>query len=1192
MTSTPKKPSLSRPAKTIESIYQTLLQVYDQLSPTMSAEPKRNALAGSGVKPDVTSIITDESVILVLGNGTLEIRAVANIGGILDLPPDTVELLEFQYRLNGTANPWVWAPHHAATDATVVLGQLNAAMGTTQEFRFRYRYYVGGNSDWVLATAYISGTEAPPPDITGLTAAVYEFGVKVSWIPVAVLDLDKYEVQKGTVWNAPGNTIWQTKNAFLDTTERTAGLHSFMVKAIDRHTTPNYSAGVPTIATATVNPPTITGLPTATYLARAIQVAWVPVQGSFPIDHYEVRRGGTSWANATELGNVQTPTITDNWIANADSQIYRVKAVDVAGNASAEASQTFTVLKPTVTEISAVYSGRSVNLGWVGNVLGFDIYSYKVRRGVVGGTWETSVDVGTVQTPGISEAWNPAFPATVRYFIKAYDAAGSESTVAGSYDAAPSVPTLNAPIASFSGQDLVISWGGNSGAFLIDYYDVYRGTTAIAKTGANSVREKWDTAWPAAMPTWYVTAYDVAGRTAGPVQITPVFTAPNADTFTVGSPLGRDVLLSWNPIPGSFEIIEYEVWDGGAYFGDPAGYSMGKVKTTSMTHQVDWVGVQKFWLKVYDIAGNSYALPTGTEYTVTPPEILSSAISAEIIDNNALLRWSYIKKTLDVYRSLIEYAGPYTTPALVDAATKASAVQFGFATTTFMPVFLSKSGYYKFWITPYDVADNAGVWGVKTAKIDQPPDFVLRDQWDTDWYGASSNVAVAYAGRKELSLESRTTYMEAPAPVGWDKNAWTVEFEWILNETPIATYLFGKSSDSISDLHINTNTDGRIAVHVLDTSGVDNYAIWVPPVPSVEYMLGIRRHIAVTFDGTYIRIYIDGVLGATSAAFGATPPRDNGTPIRLNAVNNLTVGTLATYNEFRVWNVVRTQPQINASKFQRIDPSTPGLIGCYRMDELDGVQVWDYSPNHNHGILSGTYTWLAPANNDAMAPFDTGLTFAQWVTNIAAEPSVGKTYATVTMAHVLAGGWSYAAHPVNSVGVYEATYDAGVTVPSTRIVTTLTATPMIAGGVISIQIYTSNDLTGAWTAMEANQWDVYASTFRYVKVVLTFTTDAARKSFWFLDSLDSILRVKLRNDSGMYTVLDAVNTPTTDVVPFTIEPGFIDITAINVTPMGTAARSASVDFVDVPDPVNFKIYLHDAAGVRQTGLVSWTARGY
>lgn len=106
--------------------------------------------------------------------------------------------------------------------------------------------------------------------------------------------------------------------------------------------------------------------------------------------------------------------------------------------------------------------------------------------------------------------------------------------------------------------------------------------------------------------------------------------------------------------------------------------------------------------------------------------------------------------------------------------------------------------------------------------------------------------------------------------------------------------------------------------------------------------LNAWHHLAATYDGSMIRLYINGVEAASQARTGA---------ITANA-NVLALGNQTGYSEYfggaadelRVWNVARSQADIQANMNKQLDPATQtGLVSYY---------------SFNHGVTSGSNAGL------------------------------------------------------------------------------------------------------------------------------------------------------------------------------------------------------------------------------------------
>ena len=115
---------------------------------------------------------------------------------------------------------------------------------------------------------------------------------------------------------------------------------------------------------------------------------------------------------------------------------------------------------------------------------------------------------------------------------------------------------------------------------------------------------------------------------------------------------------------------------------------------------------------------------------------------------------------------------------------------------------------------------------------------------------------------------------------------------------------------------------------------------------------GTWYHIAGTYDGTTLSVYVNGVLENTVALSANMPDVDN----------NFTIGGGLTSNTeyfsgditgIRIWNVARTETQINTDKDQCLAGNTPGIVAMYNMIDGSGSAVLtDESVNGYDGTLT------------------------------------------------------------------------------------------------------------------------------------------------------------------------------------------------------------------------------------------------
>ena len=146
-------------------------------------------------------------------------------------------------------------------------------------------------------------------------------------------------------------------------------------------------------------------------------------------------------------------------------------------------------------------------------------------------------------------------------------------------------------------------------------------------------------------------------------------------------------------------------------------------------------------------------------------------------------------------------------------------------------------------------------------------------------------------------------------------------------------------------------------------------------------------HAAVTYDGQYWRFYLNGVLdGTTNIGANRLPRWDSiehaGIATAMNSTGTRGGFFQGLIDEVRIWNVVRTQSEIQANMFSELTSGT-GLIGRWGLNEGSGTTA-DNSiasrPDGTLGTSPNNPTWVADSTPPA-AP--TGLTATPGNTTVA-----------------------------------------------------------------------------------------------------------------------------------------------------------------------------------------------------------------
>ncbi|MEG0464669.1 MULTISPECIES: DUF1735 and LamG domain-containing protein [Bacteroides] len=113
------------------------------------------------------------------------------------------------------------------------------------------------------------------------------------------------------------------------------------------------------------------------------------------------------------------------------------------------------------------------------------------------------------------------------------------------------------------------------------------------------------------------------------------------------------------------------------------------------------------------------------------------------------------------------------------------------------------------------------------------------------------------------------------------------------------------------------------------------------PQSSARFSENKWYHMAFTYDGTNIRLYVDGVLDFT------TPHAKAGEVFKFASIafgNNGGVPLNGYANELRVWTVCRSQAEILNNMYV-VSPDSEGLILYWKCNEGEGTKIKDYTKN-------------------------------------------------------------------------------------------------------------------------------------------------------------------------------------------------------------------------------------------------------
>ena len=142
-----------------------------------------------------------------------------------------------------------------------------------------------------------------------------------------------------------------------------------------------------------------------------------------------------------------------------------------------------------------------------------------------------------------------------------------------------------------------------------------------------------------------------------------------------------------------------------------------------------------------------------------------------------------------------------------------------------------------------------------------------------------------------------------------------------------------------------------------------------PIAGSTAIGTGTWHHVAATYDGTTWRLYLDGQLDGSPVVVGQPPAAAS--TVALALASALTSTDVASgffdgvMDEVRIWNVARTQAQIQTFANAQLTSPQAGLVARWSLDEGSGTAVNPSAATVPSGsVLGSDYAWVGPA------PFD------------------------------------------------------------------------------------------------------------------------------------------------------------------------------------------------------------------------------
>lgn len=229
---------------------------------------------------------------------------------------------------------------------------------------------------------------------------------------------------------------------------------------------------------------------------------------------------------------------------------------------------------------------------------------------------------------------------------------------------------------------------------------------------------------PVGSYTWRIRAIDRLGNYSTNSATTTLVVAAPSSVAPGAAIDGANLILTWPAPVADFAMSGYEVSHGDE-FGSATIVASG-LQALTFSILARWSGTRRWWVRATDQAGNPGAAGF-VDVTITAPGV--TGFSAQVIDNNVLLYWTGVPGTL-----------PIDTFEFRRGATWDGATVIGTKSGAFTSVFETAGGVYTYWCAAIDAADNYGTPVSLTVTVSQPPDYVLKDNYDSDFSGTLVNM--------------------------------------------------------------------------------------------------------------------------------------------------------------------------------------------------------------------------------------------------------------------------------------------------------------------------------------------------------------------------------------------------------------------------------------------------------------------
>lgn len=175
----------------------------------------------------------------------------------------------------------------------------------------------------------------------------------------------------------------------------------------------------------------------------------------------------------------------------------------------------------------------------------------------------------------------------------------------------------------------------------------------------------------------------------------------------------------------------------------------------------------------------------------------------------------------------------------------------------------------------------------------------------------------------------------------------------------------GSFSLMFSNHQADPNSHDTIVANFADNTNTQGTISFIDAIP---LMNGQWHHLAAVFDigASETRLYIDGILAGTGTR--SIPINITPFPVTIGNQSDGSWQFIGLIDEVRLWNVARTEQEIQDSMFRELDGSETGLSAYWKFNEGQGTTAQDSSGTGNTGFFVGNPLWVDDGFPQRAAP--------------------------------------------------------------------------------------------------------------------------------------------------------------------------------------------------------------------------------